>query len=150
MKTHKGMKLGMLSLSAGLLLAACDTNYTVDTTPVDEGTEQVDETDDSTAGDSDTDEPTDTDEEMTTEDDSETDSDETDETNADDSVTQTQDDSPGIEGIAFDLSLSDAIALFYETFGSQDIHIEEIEFDSDGSRYYYEYEGWDGEYEYEL
>lgn len=68
----------------------------------------------------------------------------------DDTATETQTDTPGIEGIEFEVSLFDAIDLFYDTFGSQDINIEEIEFDSDGNRYYYEFEGWDGEYEYEL
>lgn len=117
------LRLSMLSLSAGVLLAACDTAETpTDPAPMEEDTTETDDT-----------EPIE-------------------ETPADDSVDETpaQTDSPGIEGMTFSITLDDAIDLFYETFGSEDINIEQIEFDDDDSRYLYEFDGWDGEFEYEL
>lgn len=134
----KAVKYGLLSLSAGLLLAGCngedeptemnpieeETTETDDTDPIEE--QPAEETEDDT-GDSDM---NDADEEATD--------------------TEAQTDSPGIEGMTFSVTLEDAIATFYETFGSEDINIEQIEFDDDNGRYLYEFDGWDGEFEYEL
>lgn len=131
MSTSKAIRLGVLSLSASLLLAACDDNDTQDTTPVEDDTEQTDG--DTDAGDDTDDTAADN-----------TPDDETDGA-ADDAT-----DSQGIQGMTFSVSLDDAIDQFYETFGSEDINISEIQFDYDDGRYLYEFEGWDGQYEYEL
>lgn len=140
MSTSKAIRLGVLSLSASLLLAACDDNDTQDTTPVEDDTEQ---TGDTVAGD-------DTAADNTGEDD-------TDDTAADNTSDDETDgaaddatDSQGIQGMTFSVSLDDAIDQFYETFGSEDINISEIQFNHDDGRYLYEFEGWDGQYEYEL
>lgn len=140
MSTSKAIRLGVLSLSASLLLAACDDNDTQGTTPVEDDTEQ---TGDTVAGD-------DTAADNTGEDD-------TDDTAADntsddetDGAADDANDSQGIQGMTFSVSLDDAIDQFYETFGSEDINISEIQFNHDDGRYLYEFEGWDGQYEYEL
>lgn len=137
MKTHKAVKLGVLSLSAGLLLAACDTTDTQDTTPVEEDTGQVDDTtvDDGTTDD-------------TTTDDTTTDDTTTDDGTTDDTATDTQ--GQGLESMTFEVSLEDAISTFYDTFGSEDINIEEIQFNRDDGRFLYEFEGWDDQSDYEL
>lgn len=124
MSNTKSIKYGVLSLSAVLLLAACDDNDTLDTTPADDDTEMTDDA---------VEDPT-VEEGM---DDA-----------ADDTSGDTGD-SRGLEGMTFAVSLDDAIDLFYETFGS-DANIEEIQFDRDNGRFVYEMDGWDGEYEYEL
>jgi len=140
MSTSKAIRLGVLSLSASLLLAACDDNDTQDTTPVEDDTEQTGDTDagDDTAADN-------------------TGEDDTDDTAADntsddetDGAADDANDSQGIQGMTFSVSLDDAIDQFYETFGSEDINISEIRFNHDDGRYLYEFEGWDGQYEYEL
>lgn len=140
MSTSKAIRLGVLSLSASLLLAACDDNDTQDTTPVEDDTEQTGDTDagDDTAADN-------------------TGEDDTDDTAADntsddetDGAADDANDSQGIQGMTFSVSLDDAIDQFYETFGSEDINISEIQFNYDDGRYLYEFEGWDGQYEYEL
>lgn len=130
MSTSKAIRLGVLSLSASLLLAACDDNGTQGTTPVEDDTEQTGDTD---AGD-------DTD-------DTAADNTPDDET---DGAADDANDSQGIQGMTFSVSLDDAIDQFYETFGSEDINISEIQFNYDDGRYLYEFEGWDGQYEYEL
>ena len=113
MSTSKAIRLGVLSLSASLLLAACDDNDTQGTTPVEDDTEQ---TGDTVAGD-------DTAADNTGEDD-------TDDTAADntsddetDGAADDANDSQGIQGMTFSVSLDDAIDQFYETFGSEDINI---------------------------
>ncbi|SDK73514.1 PepSY domain-containing protein [Alkalibacterium thalassium] len=140
MSTSKAIRLGVLSLSASLLLAACDDNDTQDTTPVEDDTEQTGDTDagdDTAADNTGEDDPDDTAADNTSDD--ETDG------AADDAT-----DSQGIQGMTFSVSLDDAIDQFYETFGSEDINISSIQFDYDDGRYLYEFEGWDGQYEYEL
>lgn len=140
MSTSKAIRLGVLSLSASLLLAACYDNDTQDTTPVEDDTEQTGDTDagDDTAADN-------------------TGEDDTDDTAADNTPDDETDgaaddatDSQGIQGMTFSVSLDDAIDQFYETFGSEDINIGEIQFDYDDGCHLYEFEGWDGQYEYEL
>lgn len=145
MTRSKALRLGMLSMSAGLLLAACDTP--ADETPTEEDTTETNDTepieetpaDDEGTDDSMDETETDTDDMNGTEDDS-----------AGTEDTPAQTDSQGIEGMTFSTTLDDAIDLFYETFGSEDINIEQIDFDDDDGRYLYEFDGWDGEFEYEL
>ncbi|MER2063180.1 MAG: PepSY domain-containing protein [Alkalibacterium sp.] len=140
MSKGKAIKFGLLSLSAGVLLAACNgEDEPTDMNPIEEETTETDDT-----------EPI---EEQPAEDteDGTGESDVTDESETDatyDSAAQT--DSPGIEGMTFSITLDEAIDLFYETFGSEDTNIEQIEFDDDNGRYLYEFDGWDGEFEYEL
>lgn len=129
------MKLGLFSLSAGLLLAACDTN---DTGPVEDDMAPIEEPiDEDTSGES-TDTPAD---------DGATDDSGTDDT-ATDAPTDSQ--GPGLENMAFEVTLDDAISTFYETFGSEDINIEEIQLNRDDGRFLYEFEGWDEQSDYEL
>lgn len=146
MSTNKTIKYGVLSLSAALLLAACDDNDTLDTTPADDDTEMTDDAvEDPTVQ-----EGMDDAEDDTAGDDASEDS--VDDTNVeegmDDAAGDTGD-SRGLEGMTFSVSLDDAIDMFYETFGSE-VNIEEIQFDRDNDRFVYEMDGWDGEYEYEL
>ena len=145
MTRSKALRLGMLSMSAGLLLAACDTDDTpTDPAPMEEDTTETDDTEpieETPADDEGTDDMSDTEDDSMGTDDSE-------ESSADETPAQT--DSPGIEGMTFSITLDDAIDLFYETFGSEDINIEQISFDDDDGRYLYEIDGWDGEFEYEL
>lgn len=136
MSEHKVIKLGVLSLSAALLLAACGDNDTLDTTPVDEGTEVTDDTVDDANIDEGMDDTTDD-----TSDDAVDDA-------SDDATGST--DSRGLEGMTFEVSLEDAISMFYETFGNETINIDEIQFDRDNGRFVYEFDGWDEEFEYEL
>lgn len=129
MMNNKAIKLGVLSLSAGLLLAACDTSNNEDlqdTIPEDE-TGQVEDT------------PTD---EGTTDDTT------TDDGTTDDTATDTQ--GQGLESMTFEVTLDDAISTFYDTFGSEDINIESIQLNRDDGRFLYEFEGWDNQSEYEL
>ncbi|HAJ69934.1 MAG: PepSY domain-containing protein [Alkalibacterium sp.] len=56
----------------------------------------------------------------------------------------------GIEALDFSVSLNDAVDVFYETFESENINIESIQFDEDSGRYMYSIDGWDGEFNYEL
>lgn len=135
MNTQKLMKLGLFSLSAGFLLAACDTN---DTGSVENDTAPIEEPiDEDTSGES-TDTPAD---------DGATDDSGTNDT-ATDAPTDNQ--GPGLENMAFEVTLDDAISTFYETFGSEDINIEEIQLNRDDGRFLYEFEGWDEQSDYEL
>lgn len=146
MYKSKGIKLGVLSLSAGLLLAACDTDDTMNTSPVEETTQADDTTTDDATTDTDTDTNTDTD---TDTDGSTMDegTDTTDDTTTDDTTT---DGGQGLESMDFQVSLDDAINTFHETFGSEDISIESIHLDRDDDRFIYEFEGGDDQYDYEL
>lgn len=145
MLQNKWIKVGVLSLSATLLLAACDdADDTLDTTPVEEETT---ETDNGDTADNQTEDDVDEVEETAEEEaDTEDDTVEEDATDEDSSIT----DSRGLENMSFAVSLDDAIDLFYETFGSEDINIEEIQFERDDNRFVYEFEGWDESNEYEL
>lgn len=141
MTQNKWIKLSVVSLSAALLMAACDTDDTLETTPVDEETTETDNGD--TA-----DNQTDEDVEETAEEEASTEEDTVEEDTTDEDSNMT--DSQGLEGMSFAVSLDDAIELFYETFGSEDINIEEIQFERDDNRFVYEFEGWDESNEYEL
>lgn len=108
MSKTKAVTFGLLTLSAGALLAACDGGETtVEINP---------------------------DEEMTDSD------------SADDEM----DESAGIEDMEFSVTLDDAVNDFYETFGSEEINISEIQFNQDDDQYVYEIEGWDGEFHFVL
>lgn len=105
----KAMRFGLLSLSAGALLAACDGGET--TVEINPDEEEMTDTD---------------------------------------SEGNTSDESAGIEDMAFSVTLDDSINDFYETFGSEDINISEIQFDQDDDQYAYEIDGWDGEFHFTL
>jgi uncharacterized membrane protein YkoI len=152
----KKVKLGMVTLSSVAVLASCGSNANGDslgTTPVTpESTEEVntvvesnqeeqavqsneESTQETTEEQTNTEQP----EEVT-----ETSNDTTNETTA---QTSNQD-SPGIEYLEFPITVYDAIDLFNNEFGRP--HIDEIEFEREDGRYVYDFEGWDGQYEYEL
>lgn len=59
-----------------------------------------------------------------------------------------QQESPGIENVEFEVSVQEAIDMFLTEFDNP--HIDEIEFDREDGRYVYDFEGWDGEFEYEM
>ncbi|TVP90190.1 PepSY domain-containing protein [Alkalibacterium sp.] len=134
MITKKWIKMGMLSLSATVLLAACDNDDTLETTPVEDETMTDEQTDDEV--------------EETAEEEASTEDDTVEEDTTEDESQETS--TTGLESMIFEFNLDDAIDLFYETFESEDINIEEIQFEHDDNRFVYEFEGWDGEYEYEL
>lgn len=149
MNMSKRIKLGIVSLSSVALLAACGDNGTNDslgTTPVaPENTEetQADNTGDSTGGTTGEDTTEETGE--TTDSSNEGTSDDTN----DDTGEQANDtDSPGIENIEFPITVQDAIDIFNNEFGSP--NIDEIQFDREDGRYVYDFEGWDGEFDYEM
>ncbi|EXJ23147.1 putative lipoprotein [Alkalibacterium sp. AK22] len=134
-----GIKRGLLSLSALLLLAACVDGQSDESINTEDTAGQNDDMSDETVG-----------EDLsanTVEDDV---ANETEEEPVDGQNRESQTDSPGIEGMTFSVDLDEAIALFFETFGSEDINISEIQFTRDDGRYLYEFEGWDGQYAYEL
>lgn len=148
MNMTKRMKLMLVSLSSVALMAACGdggANDSLETTPVPPETTEETETDDT--GDETVDEGA---EEGTAEEDTT----ETDDTGVTDDSTDASDaqvndpDSPGIENIEFPISVQDAIEIFNNEFGSP--NIDEIEFERDDGRYVYDFEGWDGEFEYEM
>lgn len=148
MRLSKNMRSTMVTFSSVALLAACGNNGngdTLGTTPVQpDKTEEVGTTEDSVQ------------ESETNETDAETgnegndlQSDETsDVSNSETSSESVNQDSPGIETIEFPVNVSDAIEIFNNEFGSP--NIDEIEFEREDGRYIYEFEGWDGEFEYEM
>lgn len=137
MSKAKAVKYGLLSLSAGLLLAGCNgEDEPTETSPIEE---EMTETDDT--------EPVEEQPAEETEDET-ADSDITDDTNSNDDVNQLETD--GIQGIELPVTLNSAIDIFYETFGTEDIRIDSIQFEEDDGRYVYDFDGWDGEFEYEL
>ena len=124
----KKFKLGLISLSAFAVLAACgdNTEQTPDTETPENTTEDV------------------------TDDMGET-GDETDNT-ADDASTDntgTVDTTAGILNVEFEVALEDAIQTFYDTFG-EDVNIDQVEFDSDMGDYHYDIQGWDNDNEYDM
>ncbi|GEK91271.1 PepSY domain-containing protein [Alkalibacterium kapii] len=124
MSNVKIIKYGMLSLSAGLVLAGCSGEDTTDT---------MDTTDDTSM----------------TEDSGTTENTET----TDDSMTNNdmnQTENKGIQDLDLSVSLNDAVDLFYETFGCENINIDSVQFDADDGRHVYSIDGWDGEFHYEL
>lgn len=56
----------------------------------------------------------------------------------------------GLEHLALEVTLDDAIDVFFDTFGSEEINIESVELEKENGRYEYEIEGWDANYDYEL
>ena len=120
------IKLGVLSLSAVALLAACANddaeltdNPVVEDPVTEEPTDNTNETDEATEPE----EPT--------------------------NVMGSQDTSNGIYDVEFPVTLEQATELFAQTFG-EDVNISSIELDEDIRGYEYDISGWDGEQEYEL
>lgn len=136
MKNNIKKKLGMgiVSLSAVALLAACgDTNTTEDPAVEDPAVEEpaTDPATDDTTDDATTD-------------------DATDDTTADTTqTTDAPDTSNGIYGVEFAVSLEEAVQIFHDTFG-EGINISDVEFDTDRGNYEYQISGWDEENDYEL
>lgn len=130
MKNNIKKKLGMgiVSLSAVALLAACgDTNTTEDPAVEDPAVEEP-------ATDPATDDTTD---------------DTTDDIADTTQTTDAPDTSNGIYGVEFAVSLEEAVQIFHDTFG-EEINISDVEFDTDRGNYEYEISGWDDENDYEL
>lgn len=140
MKNNIKKKLGMgiVSLSAVALLAACgDTNTTEDPAVEDPAVEEpaTDPATDDTTDDATTDDATD---------------DTTDDTTADTTqTTDAPDTSNGIYGVEFAVSLEEAVQIFHDTFG-EGINISDVDFDTDRGTYEYQISGWDEENDYEL
>lgn len=136
MKNNIKKKLGMgiVSLSAVALLAACgDTNTTEDPAVEDPAVEEpaTDPATDDTTDDATTD-------------------DATDDTTADTTqTTDAPDTSNGIYGVEFAVSLEEAVQIFHDTFG-EGINISDVDFDTDRGNYEYQISGWDEENDYEL
>lgn len=128
----KKFKLGLISLSAFTILAACNdsTDQLPDTETPDDTTEDV--TDDTNGNGETTDETTD---------------EANDDSTADD--TGTTDASAGILSMSFQVLLEDAVQTFHDTFG-ENVNIDEIEFEDDNGEYYYDFQGWDDSTEYDL
>lgn len=155
MNMTKQMKLMLVSLSSVALMAACGddgANDSLGTTPVQP--ETTEETGTADTGDT-------TVEEDTQEDTPQEDAGDTDDSSAEEEVAEDTEeagdvsegqvsdpDSPGIENIEFPISVQDAIEIFNNEFGSP--NIDEIEFEREDGRYVYDFEGWDGEFEYEM
>lgn len=124
---HK-IKLGTLSLSAVVLLAACGDNTTTETpadnpetnNPVVEEPAVEEPADDTTVG--------------------ETDS---------DTATGTVDTTNGIDNVEFPVTMEQAVQIFNETFG-ENINIDDIELDEDMRGYEYSISGWDNENDYDI
>ncbi|HLR92575.1 MAG TPA: PepSY domain-containing protein [Atopostipes sp.] len=131
----KKFKLGIISLSALTLLAACGdtTEEMPDTETPQETTEDAgemgNETDDET-GTQDTE-------------------DETTDEATNDTGTDTGTASAGVLSMDFQVSLDDAVQTFRDTFGTN-VNIEQIEFDDDDGQYHYDIQGWDDQNEYEM
>ena len=148
------MKLMLVSLSSVALMAACGNdgaNDSLGTTPVQP--ETTEETDTNDAGDTSVEE--DTQEDTPEEDAGDTDDSSNEEVAEDTgeagdvSEAQVSDpDSPGIENIEFPISVQAAIEIFNNEFGSP--NIDEIQFEREDGRYVYDFEGWDGEFHYEM
>ena len=136
MKNNITKKLGMgiVSLSAVALLAACGDTGTTEDPTVEEPAVEEPATDPATDND--------------TTDDATTD-DTTDDTADTTQTTDAPDTSNGIYGVEFAVSLEEAVQIFHDTFG-EEINISDVEFDTDRGNYEYEISGWDDENDYEL
>lgn len=136
----KKWKLGLVSLSALAIMAACgnDNDPLPDTETPDTTEEPTEAPADSENG---ADEQTDdqTNEESTT--------DPSDTTGTEDTATQTA--SEGLLSMTFQISLEDAVKTFHDTFG-ENVNIEEVEFDENNGEFYYKIDGWEAQTEYEL
>lgn len=157
----KKAKLGMVTLSSVAVLAACGNNGdgdTLGTTPVEPETSEEAEvgTEEETTQEeeetTETEENTETETEENTENETQEETEQSEGTsnegNNEASTESVSQDSPGIENIDFPISVEDAIEIFNNEFGSP--NIDEIEFEREGGRYVYDFEGWDGEFEYEM
>lgn len=140
MKISQKMRLGLLSFSSIALLAACNDD-TVDTSPVETGEEEAGTLPENTEEGTDTEETDQASQEDPTDE-------ETGGESADTGNIEGDPDSPGIQGIEFSVSVFDAIDIFNQEFDTP--YIEEIQFERDDGRYVYEFEGWDGEFDYEM
>ncbi len=125
--TIKNIKLGLISLSALAVLAACgdDTPQPNEPNPTDDTTEDV------------------------TDDTGTTDSGNEDSSTTDQSNGGTTDATAGILLMNFEIGLEDALQIFYDTFG-ENANIDQVDFDADRGEYYYEIQGWEPGTEYEL
>ncbi len=127
----KKMSLGIVSLSAVVLLAACgDTGTTEEPATQDPAVEEP---------------TTDPANEDTTTEDTATD----DTTTGDTQQSAAPDTSNGIYNVDFAVTLEEATQSFLDTFG-QDVNIDTVEFDDDRGNYEYQISGWDAENDYEL
>lgn len=125
----KKIKLGLISLSAFTILAAC--NDTTDPMP-------------------DTETPDDTTGDVTN--DTKVNDDQTDDQADDQSTTNdagTADATAGILSMDFQVSLEDAVQTFHDTFGDA-VNIDQIEFEMENGEYQYDFQGWDDSNEYDL
>lgn len=148
MSHTKAVKIGLLSLSAGLMLAACGSDETqTDPNPIEDDTTEMDDTEPVEEQPADLDEETDDAENMDGTDDSTMD--DTNDAGEADEPTNAMD-TPGIEGLELPVTLNSSIDIFYETFGSEEINIDSIQFEADDGRYVYSFEGWDDNYDYDL
>ena len=126
----KKMQLGMVSLSAIALLAACGNDTQEQTQPTNDPVEETQTPaagTDSEAGDDRT----------------------TGETNEGTQEQAPADVSNGINGVEFSTTMDQAIQTFHETFG-EEANIDEISFDVERGSYEYQISGWDDQNEYEI
>ena len=119
----KKMNILTIALSATFLLGACSS---------DSSDEELIESEPKT--------------EVEMENESDNENEETEESNE----IENQADQKGLTNVSLEVTLDDAVNLFYDQFESQEINIESIELKEKNGRYIYELEGWDGQYEYEL
>ncbi len=140
--------LGLVSLSAVVLLAACGDGGTTEEPTTEPGVEEP-------ATDPATDPAEDAATDGGTTDDGAAGGGTTGDGTADDDPTtdtppsDTPDTSNGIYGVEFAVSLDDAVQTFHDTFG-QEVNIDQVEFDEDDGNYEYHISGWDGQNDYEL
>lgn len=128
----KKFKLGLISLSAFTVLAACGdtTEQTPDTEDPQDTTENV------------TDDMGETGDQAGDQTDDQADDQATDDTGSADTTA-------GILNVEFEVALEDAVQTFYDTFG-EDVNIDQVEFDSDMGDYHYDIQGWDNDNEYDM
>lgn len=128
----KKFKLGLISLSAFTILAACGdtTEQTPDIEDPQDTTENV------------TDDMGETGDQAGDQTDDQADDQATDDTGSTDTTA-------GILNVEFEVALEDAVQTFYDTFG-EDVNIDQVEFDADMGDYHYDIQGWDNENEYDM
>lgn len=154
MMMSKKAKLGLATFSSVALLAACGNNGdddTLGTTPVEPETSEeaeVETPEEGTEEEVQEEAQEDNQEETAGSEESQETEEQTEEATNEETTENVSQESPGIENIDFPISLDDAIEIFNNEFGSP--NIEEIEFEREDGRYVYDFEGWDGEFEYEM